>query len=214
METRIRQNQLNYLKYVEENERNELMRRIVEEKATIRKDHWTNTTKEFMREINIQQSELITIKKEKLKNKIREWDSRKWQKEVEEKSSLSLYRNWKKEMAEEKIYDNRPSSQILFKARTNNLRLNNRNRHTGGDTKCIFCDWNMEDLNHFILWCPGYEDIRKQTILLQRPYIEKEENIIGQLLFSEQRIQESKELVYQMWIKRENQRKNLMDTTA
>ena len=48
-------------------------------------------------------------------------------------------------MSEEKIYDNRPS-QILFKARTNNLRLNNRNRHNEGDTKCIFCDWNLEDL--------------------------------------------------------------------
>ncbi len=126
-----------------------------------------------------------------------------------EKSSLSIYKNWKTVLAEEKIYDNRPSSEILFKARTNNLRLNDRNRHTNGDTKCLFCDWTLEDLKHFLLWCPaGYEEIRKKTILLQRPCTENEEYIIGQLLFNEQTIQESKAIVYEMWKKREKQRKN------
>ena len=103
METRIRQNQLNYLRYVEENESNELMRRIVEEKATMRKDYWTKTTKDFMREINVKQSELRTIKKEKLKNKIREWDSKRWQEEVAEKSSLSLYKKLEKDVRRKNI---------------------------------------------------------------------------------------------------------------
>ncbi len=101
-------------------------------------------------------------------------------------------------MAEEKIYDNRPSSQILFKARTNNLRLNDRNRHTNGDTKCIFCDWISEDLSHSWLWCPGCEELRKNSLILQRPYIDQEESITGQLRFNEQKIQENKEIVYEM----------------
>ncbi len=100
---------------------------------------------------------------------------------------------------------------ILFKARTNNLRLNDRNRHTDGDTKCIFCDWTLENLTHFLLWCPaGYNEIRLKSKVLQRPYIENEENIIGQLLFNETNIQETKEIVYEMWKKREKQK----DTTA
>ncbi len=117
-------------------------------------------------------------------------------------------------MSEEKIYDNRPASQILFKARTNNPRLNDRNRHTNGDNKCIFCDCNEEDLVHFLSWCPGCEEIRKKTILLQRPYIENEHDTIGQLLFNELKIQESKEIVYEMWKKRESQRKNVMEAAA
>lgn len=40
-------------------------------------------------------------------------------------------------MAVEKMYDNGPSSQTLFKARTNNLRINDRNRYTNGITKRI-----------------------------------------------------------------------------
>ncbi len=105
-------------------------------------------------------------------------------------------------MSEEKIYNNRPSPQILFKAGTN--------RHTKGDTKSIVCDWNVEDLKHFLSWCPGYQETRKNTILLQRPYIENEHNITGQLLFNELKIQEAKDIVHEMWQKRESQRKNVM----
>ncbi len=61
------------------------------------------------------------------------------------------------------------------------------------------------------MWCPEYTNIRHKSIILQRPYIE-EENITGQLLFEENRIQENKEIVYEMWKKRESQRKNLLNT--
>lgn len=48
MESRIRGNHLKYLKYIEENESNDLLRRIVEEKLNIPKDYWIQTTKEFL----------------------------------------------------------------------------------------------------------------------------------------------------------------------
>ncbi len=67
---------------------------------------------------------------------------------------------------------------------------------------------------NFLLWCPGYDEIRIKSILLQRPYIENEEHIIGQLLFNELRIQETKDLVYELWKKREKQRKDLLDAAA
>ncbi len=65
----------------------------------------------------------------------------------------------------------------------------------------------------FLLWCPGYDEIRIKSILLQRPYIENEEYIIGQLLLNEL-IQETKDLVYERWKKREKQRKDLLDAAA
>lgn len=208
METRIRQNQLNYLKYVEDHERNELVKRIVVEKALMKKDYWIKSTKEFMKEINVKYCELRTIKKENLNNKIKQWDNKKWQKEVAEKSSLSIYKNWKSGVKEESIYDNRPSSEILFKARTNNLKLNDRNRHNYGDTRCLMCEWTYEDLKHFLLWCTGYGEIRKKSRLLQRPYIEDEENIIGHILFNDENLQDTKDTVYEVWKKREAQLKN------
>ncbi len=45
-------------------ERNKLMRRIIEEKATMRNGYWFKSTKEFMREINVKYSNLKTITKE------------------------------------------------------------------------------------------------------------------------------------------------------
>ena len=69
------------------------MRRIMEEKATMSKDFCIKSTKEFVRGINLKHSKLKAIKKEKLKNIVREWDSKRWQKKVTEKSSLSVYKN-------------------------------------------------------------------------------------------------------------------------
>ena len=45
------------------------------------------------------------------------------------KTTLQIYKK-KTNFGDEEIYDNRPSSNILNKARTNTLQLNDRNRHT------------------------------------------------------------------------------------
>ena len=107
---------------------------------------------------NLSYGDLKHLSKTEIKKKIREWDSRNWRKEVQERSSLKIYTEWKKEIRrEEDIYDNRPVSVIIYKARTNNLNLNDRNRHKNEDTKCLMCEHRVEDLIHFILWCPGYQ---------------------------------------------------------
>ncbi len=59
---------------------------------------------------------------------------------------------------------------------------------------------------HFLLWYSGYDKIRKKSILLQSPYIENKENIIRQLLFNELKIQETKEILYEMWKKKVSER--------
>ena len=69
------------------------------------------------------------------------------------------------------------------------------------------CDWGWEDLNHFLLWCTEYSDIRNKIIILQTPYIQEEEKIIGQLLFTEKHTEENKKIVQEMWMKREQQLK-------
>lgn len=209
MENRIRENQLNYLKYVEENERNGLLRRIIEEKFKDKKDYWIQTTREFMKNIKLTYSELKEIGKQNLKKKVRECDKEYWKKEVAEKSSLKIYSKYKTEIKEEKFYDNRPSSEVLYRARTNNLKLNDRNRYTDGDTKCIMCNHILENLNHFLLWCTAYAEERKSIIQPGRLNTEVEENIIGELLFNEDCVEKTKIVLYDMWKKREQKRRNL-----
>ena len=47
------------------------------------------------------------------------------------------------------IYDNRPSSTIVNKARTNTPQLNDRKRHTNKENNCLVCDTgDKEDIYH------------------------------------------------------------------
>ena len=174
----------------------------------MKKDTWTKTTTEFMEKVSLSYTELRNLSKTKMKEKIKVWETKKWREEVEEKSSLVIYKRWKNEMkSEETLYDNRPASVIFYKARTNNLNLNDRNRHTNGDTKCIMCGCDMEDLIHFILWCQGYWEMRIKEPLFQQPYVEDEVYLVGQLLFEKNKRDKVKDTLYQFWKKRELKRK-------
>ena len=204
MESRIRTNQVLFLKYAEENDQNTLMKRIIEEKRNMKKDHWSLSVVEFMRNVNITYNELKELTKVQIKNKIKELETKQWRKETSERSSLKIYKNWKRDIrGEEQLYDNRPASVIFYKARTNNLNLNDRKRHQNGLTKCEMCEFEREDLNHFILWCVGYQDLRAGEPLFQQPYIENEDQLIGQLLFEEKNRDQVKDILYKFWRKRE-----------
>ena len=62
---------------------------------------------------------------------------------------------------EEDIYDNRPSSTILYKARTNTLQLNDRNRHTNKEIHYLVCETDdKEYIYQFMLHCTAYKEQR------------------------------------------------------
>ena len=209
METRIRENQLKYMKYIEEHNRNDLLKRILDEKKEIKNEYWIKTSEEFMKNAGLTYNMIRHAKIEIIKDKIQDWDLKNWQKEIQEKSSLKIYKNCKQELkGEEKLYDNKTSSAIMFQARTNNLNLNDRKRFNGEETKCFMCEGENENLNHFILWCRGYEEERRGNLLTQQPYIEDEDKLIGELLFGEKK-EEVKELIYKFWKKREARKKEL-----
>ena len=83
-----------------------------------------------------------------------------------------------------------------------------KNRHTGGITSC-FCENIEENLIHFILFCPEYDEERTKLIELQRPYIEDNTEIVGRLLFEDRNIDKKKEMILQMWKKREKRIKEI-----
>ena len=151
----------------------------------------------------------MKMKKEKLKERAKRWDVKLWIEEVSSKTSLNLYMERKKEIREEQIYNNRLSSIILYKARTNYLLLNDRKQFTGENTTCILSDRTIETLEHFILECPAYNDIRKRSIALQRQYIENAQKTVGDFQFNEDTINENKEILYTIWRKRDRKIKQL-----
>ena len=86
---------------------------------------------------------------------------------------------------EEEMYDNRPSSTIFNKTRTNTLQL---------EINCIVCDTdNKEYIYHFMLHCTAYKEERSQSIHLQQPYIESHQSTLGHFLFDKENIEEKKD---------------------
>ncbi len=86
------------------------------------------------------------------------------------------------------------------------MRLNDR-RFWDEDTECDMCWEGKEDLKHFLLWCPAYEEERRQNVCLQQPYGEEEELIIGIFLFNKENVQETKLTILQFWKIREKKKK-------
>ena len=97
-----------------------------------------------------------------LERKIRNWDAVQWLQELEEKSTLDMYKNNKREIREESMYDNTFSSVLLFRARANCLKLRWRRRFEGESTECQLCGNEVETTDHFIAECTRLGGIREQ----------------------------------------------------
>ena len=152
--------------------------------------------------MRIRYEDLGNMNKRAIIARVRERDNRLWREELDRLISVGIYREWKKKIKEERFYDKTEGSIVLFGARANSLRLNYSRRHTGGDTTCEICGEGQEDLEHFILKCSKLEGKRMIELLGDRGREEKE--IIGELLFSGERIQDVKDMLGRMWREREN----------
>ena len=80
----------------------------------------------------------------------------------ERKKKPQNIQSLKKEIKEDKYYDNRESSKYLFLARSNTLPLNIKRKYTGGDTKCKLCNTENEALVHFLINCKKLEHKRNR----------------------------------------------------
>ncbi len=138
---------------------------------------------------------------------MRDLDTGELKREMNEKSSLKIYRKWRKEIGGQEVYTNNQASEILFNARTNNLNLNERKRFRGEDTKCDMCGAENEDLKHFLWWCPAYREERRTFTRLQQPYVKEEEDIIGKYLFENRYIEETKREICKFCTIREKKRR-------
>ncbi len=123
----------------------------------------------FLKQIKLGKREVKEISVQEIKERMRKWNTRKWGEDMNNKKSLSIDRKFKKEIkGEETLYDNTHASITFYRAGTNNLPLKNRTRYTGGDVKCKLCGKEQKDLKHFILWCPEYQEERKEILECQQ----------------------------------------------
>ena len=129
---------------------------------------------------------------------IDEWVVREWISELEQKSTLSLYRNLKNTIKEENFYDNTFGSVLLFRARTNCLKLDWRRRFEGGEVGCKLCGADEETTEHFILECRRLRVIREEFGMIDMD--------IGGILGFDQNedMDKTKRFLNKIWIERKN----------
>ena len=92
-----------------------------------------------------------------IKSKVRNYDNRRWYENLNQLTDREIYRKFKKSVGRSYGYDNRIISDLLFRARSNTLDLNDFRRHNGGAMNCDLCGVDREDLAHFILECPSLD---------------------------------------------------------
>ena len=100
-----------------------------------------------------------------LRKKVREIDKKYWLNEMGNLKSLEMYKKYKTEIKEVRIYDNRISSQWLFRARSNSLKVNQRAYffkpgYKEEDKICELCKKEEESLEYFMLNCKDLKGIR------------------------------------------------------
>ena len=163
-----------------------------------RKVTWKHQLTEYLKEANIRYGELKELKKEDIKKRIREQDTKKWKEELEKKNSVSIYKRFKRKIKDDGCYDNKFSSILLFRARSNTLKLNTENRHRNGNTKCDLCGDEKEDLIHFLLDCKELERKRDEGIM-KNYYEPNKEEMTGKILHTSEHIEAVKIMIENMW---------------
>ncbi len=73
----------------------------------------------------------------------------------------------------------------------------------------MMCDEKLEDLHHFMLWCPAYNEERRKDENFQRLYVKNEDIILVELLFEEGMKNMTEETIYKFWRKRVKEKKEL-----
>ena len=183
--------------------KNEWMKEILRKVRESPGNPWNRGLNRYMEKVGINYEELIEMGKIEVKRKIREYDTRRWKEGLERKASVRIYRENKREVKEGKVYDNRRSSQILFQARANSMRLNERNRHREeGETSCEICgEGELENLGHFLLACGALEEERDEEVMERNSGATAEE-WIGNILWKEVDMERVKMMLGKMWQKR------------
>ena len=81
------------------------------------------------------------------------------------------------------------------------MKLNNKKRHLNETTDCPICLHELENIEHFLLYCPALKYERNESIYLQKPFLEDENIIIGNFLFKG----DNRKSLYKLWKKREKE---------
>ena len=186
--------------------KNKLVKEVLQRMRGDRGNKWNKKLNNYLEQLGISFEQMVEMSPGQIKRKINNYDSGKWYEDMQTKRSLSIYRKYKKEIKDEKIYDNTIASELLFRARSNTLALNIDKRHRGEPTRCELCYREEENIQHFMLECRELEEKRDQSLMMKHWSPDKEE-MIGNIIFDIEEIDKVKTMLTKMWHKRKTELK-------
>ena len=85
---------------------------------------WIKQIKEYLEELQININTIQTSTIQDIKSTIKIYDSKLWHTDMQEKSTLTIYRKYKHSIKDEQnLYDNSAGTTTLFEARTRNSAI-------------------------------------------------------------------------------------------
>ena len=85
--------------------RNEILHTILDKLIIEQGTKWMKTTQKYMEEVKLKLTDVEIQSNEEIKQKLIAWDNQQWKHEIE--SSLLIYRQYKDNIQEENMYDNK-----------------------------------------------------------------------------------------------------------
>ena len=162
-----------------------------------------------MEEMKITKIYLLNKTENQIKETIKMSDSEKWKEEKQSKSTLEIYNKFKANISDEhQLYDNTEESIILYRARSNTLPLNWRNRFktdaSEDDQICPLCNDGIETLEHFLLVCENQMTIRNRYEIWSAN--SQDEKLVNILCFNGKL--EGRKLLKELWTARRKKIEN------
>jgi len=186
---------MNFVKHIYDSQ-NILLNNVLE--SVMQNNHpYGKEIQKYLDILNLDQcSRLKELSEEDIRRKVENWEAREWIRELNQKSTLTIYRENKSEIKEETFYGNDLGSILLFKARANCLKLGWKNCFQGGPVECKLCGAPEETLDHFIVECQRLQHIRLEYELETEPI----QDILG--FNGNINIEKKKRFLTKIWMER------------
>ena len=160
-ESRDIKEKLMFVKFVLD-QGNELIRSVLESWQEMNSGRWMVVLRSYMEKVGVSWRDLRRESRNEITQRVNRWEQERWRREVADRSTLELYGLKVEIGGEDEIYRNGFGYQLLFRCRANVLKLNWRERFVGGRTECDVCGAEVETLRHFLMNCPGLEEVREE----------------------------------------------------
>ena len=195
-----------FVKHSLEEDRNKIVRNIMDKELVNGKAPWFKKVRDYLNLIEMDKNSIMTKSKKEINLLVQQWDKKQWEIQMKGKVTLDIYRKYKADVIQEKWFKNGYRYEIMMRARSNTLKLTWREKKEE-DKLCKLCRKENETLKHFVLECTLLQNIRNLVTLLQKPRIEREEEVMKEfLLFNNpcnERVQIYIDVLYKMFCVRE-----------